>query len=236
MTTKETTTAKKVNHPWSADALLAKAQRYAEDMLSHSPEDWQFGLVSTFVLEFLARAALANISPTLLADPNNSNNFYFALGRTSTAPKFIPRSIDVTMVLTRLREVIPDEFTPEQHGFAAQHFSRRNEELHTGSTLDSTPTAYQQIANPINSEGFTTNAEVNLKTSPPSMTLYKGFFGQTFLLSQSQIVLHEAVHLVTYFGDRELATAATGKVYANTTRDNSEASEDWHNQLKKNCH
>jgi hypothetical protein len=104
------------------------------------------------------------------------------------------------------------------------------------STLDSTPTAYQQIANPINSEGFTTNAEVNLKTSPPSMTLYKGFFGQTFLLSQSQIVLHEAVHLVTYFGDRELATAATGKVYANTTRDNSEASEDWHNQLKKNCH
>jgi len=66
MTTKETTTAKKVNHPWSADALLAKAQRYAEDMLSHSPEDWQFGLVSTFVLEFPARAALANISPTLL--------------------------------------------------------------------------------------------------------------------------------------------------------------------------
>jgi hypothetical protein len=68
------------------------------------------------------------------ADPNNSNNFYFALRRTSTAPKFIPRSIDVTIVLTRLREVIPDEFTPEQHGFAAQHFSRRNEELHTGST------------------------------------------------------------------------------------------------------
>jgi hypothetical protein len=31
MTTKETTAAK-VNHPWSADALLAKAQRYAEDM------------------------------------------------------------------------------------------------------------------------------------------------------------------------------------------------------------
>jgi hypothetical protein len=29
---------------------------------------------------------------------------------------------------------------------------------------------------------------------------------------------------------------APGKVYANTTRDNSEASEDWHNQLKKNCH
>ncbi len=31
MTTKETTAAK-VNHPWSADALLAKAQRYAQDM------------------------------------------------------------------------------------------------------------------------------------------------------------------------------------------------------------
>jgi hypothetical protein len=60
-------------------------------------------------------------------------NFYFAIGHPSTAPKFIPRSIDVTLVLARLREVFPD-FTPEQQGFAAQHLNRRNEELHTGST------------------------------------------------------------------------------------------------------
>jgi hypothetical protein len=131
--TRKKVAAAKVNHQWSADALLAKAQRYAQEMLSHSADDWHFGLISTFVLEFLARAALAKINPTLLADAKDWNNIYFALGRTPTAPRFIPRSIDVTSVLTRLREILPD-FTPEQEGFAAQHVNRRNEELHTGGT------------------------------------------------------------------------------------------------------
>jgi hypothetical protein len=36
--------ATKIVHPWSSDALLAKAQRYAEEMRSYSPGDWQFGL------------------------------------------------------------------------------------------------------------------------------------------------------------------------------------------------
>jgi hypothetical protein len=132
MTTK-TTAAAKVNHPWSADALLKKAQRYAAEMLSYSPDDWQFGLASTFVLEFLARAALSNINPVLLADAKDWNNIYFAIGRTPTAPKFIPRSIDSISVFARLREIIAP-FTPEQEGFAAQHLNRRNEELHTGAT------------------------------------------------------------------------------------------------------
>jgi hypothetical protein len=125
--------ATKTNHPWSADSLLAKAQRYAQEMSSNSGDDWQFGLMSTFVLEFLARAALAKISPVLLADSRSSSNLYFAIGRAPTAPKFIPRSIDVAVVLERLREILP-EFTPEQEGFAAQHVNRRNEELHTGGT------------------------------------------------------------------------------------------------------
>src|SRR5713226_846260 len=129
--TKETKGAAKIIHPWSAEALLAKASRYAEEMQSHSPDDWQFGLSSTFVLEFLARAALANISPVLLADPNDWNNTYYALGGNPKASKFIPRSIDVSSVIKRLRETVP-EFTTEVEGFAAQHVSRRNEELHTG--------------------------------------------------------------------------------------------------------
>src|SRR6266849_4132516 len=98
-----------------------------------SPDDWQFGVSSTFVLEFLACAALARVSPVLLADPNDWNNIYYALGGTPKASKFIPRSVDVASVIKRLREIIP-EFTPEEEGFAAQHVSRRNEELHTGGT------------------------------------------------------------------------------------------------------
>lgn len=129
----QTTKSLKVNHPWSKDALLSKAQRYAEEMLSYPRDDWRFGLNSTFVLEFLARAALANTSPTLLADTKDWNNIYYALGNTPTAPKYLPRSVDLSTVLTRLRDVCPD-FTTELEGFAAQHINRRNEELHAGTT------------------------------------------------------------------------------------------------------
>jgi hypothetical protein len=132
MTTKSPS-ATKALHPWSRDALLAKAQRYAQEMLAHSADEWTFGLTSTFVLEYLARAALANVSPTLLADQRDWNNVYFALGNTPTAPKFVPRSLDVSAVFKYLGDILP-AFTPEQEGFAAQHLNRRNEELHTGGT------------------------------------------------------------------------------------------------------
>lgn len=125
--------ATKTVHPWSKEALLKKAQRYAQEMLSNSRDDWQFGLTSTFVLEFLARASLANISPALLAEPKSWSNLYFSLGHTPNAQKFIPKSIEITEVFARLRDTIP-AFTSELEGFSAQHVSRRNEELHAGST------------------------------------------------------------------------------------------------------
>ena len=127
------TKASKTIHPWSKDALLAKSQRYSQEMRSHSRDDWHFGLTSTFVLEFVARAALSNISPALIAEPKDWNNLYFALGRTPNASKFIPRSIDISTVLLRLRDTVPT-FTSELEGFAALHINRRNEELHTGGT------------------------------------------------------------------------------------------------------
>jgi len=102
-------------------------------MLTNSRDDWRFGLTSTFVLEFLARAALARVNPALLAEPKSWNNLYFSLGHSPNAPKFIPKSIDITEVFTRLRDTTPT-FTSELEGFSAQHISRRNEELHAGST------------------------------------------------------------------------------------------------------
>jgi transcription elongation factor Elf1 len=130
--TKKTTSSSKVAHPWSSEALLAKALRYAQEMQTLSREDWRFGLTSAFVLEFLARSALAETSPALLADAKDWNNIYFALGKQPKAQKFIPKSVDASSVLARLREVIP-AFTTELEGFVAQHISRRNEELHAGS-------------------------------------------------------------------------------------------------------
>lgn len=120
-------------HDWSSEALLAKAQRYIEEMLSHPRDDWRFVFWSTLTLELLSRASLAHVSPTLLADEHDWHNLYFALGHIPTKQKFRPKSVDTGEVLRRLQEVLPS-FTPELHGIAAAHLERRNQELHTGGT------------------------------------------------------------------------------------------------------
>src|SRR5437763_11589298 len=79
--------AKQTLHPWSTDALLAKSQMYFEEMLKHSRDEWQFAHWSSLALELLARSALSQISPTLLADTKGPDNkdwdsTYYALGNT----------------------------------------------------------------------------------------------------------------------------------------------------------
>jgi hypothetical protein len=131
MTTQENQ-SKKTIHPWSSQALFGKALRYATEMQTLISNDWRNGLYSAFVLEFVARSALAFSSPALLADGKDWDNVYFALGHEPTKTKFIPKSIDISAVLKHLREINPT-FTSELEGFAAQHINRRNEELHAGS-------------------------------------------------------------------------------------------------------
>ena len=119
-------------HPWSHDALLTKAQRYAEVMVSHPREEWRFAFWSSLTLELLLRAALARVSPVLLADGRDWNHAYFALGNTPRRTRYVPRSISISEVANRL-ELILDNFTPELKGFCIKHLEIRNEELHTGS-------------------------------------------------------------------------------------------------------
>jgi hypothetical protein len=127
----EAAKAAQIPHPWSSDALLSKAQRYAEMMLEQARDDWRFALWSSLALEFLLRAALARISPTLLADKHDWNNVFFALGNTPRVRGFVAKSIGAAEVATRL-EVILTEFTPETKNFCIRHLTTRNEELHTG--------------------------------------------------------------------------------------------------------
>jgi hypothetical protein len=87
---------------WDSGAMLAKAQRYAEEMQRHAHDDWRFAFWSSLVLELIARSALANVSPVLLADHTNWNNLYHALGHTPNASKFSPKSVAITEVLSRL--------------------------------------------------------------------------------------------------------------------------------------
>ncbi|WP_288356080.1 hypothetical protein [uncultured Cycloclasticus sp.] len=116
---------------WDKDALLIKAQRYSEQMLQHDPTDWQFVLWSSFALEFLSRAALSNVSPVLLADQKNWHNIFHALGHEPNAKKFLPKSIIVADVLSRLSEIYPD-FNSELELFCIGHTGMRNAELHSG--------------------------------------------------------------------------------------------------------
>jgi hypothetical protein len=118
--------------PWDPDALYAKALRYVQRMGELDKDDWEYALWSSFSLEFLARAALANVTPALLAETDKSwSSLYAALGFTPTEEKFAPKSIAISEVFKRLSAILPT-FTKEYESFCIQHTGRRNAELHSG--------------------------------------------------------------------------------------------------------
>jgi hypothetical protein len=132
---KKTVIPAAIPQEWDAEALYTKAQRYVERMQSEASDHPEHALWSSFALELLARAALANVSPALLADTNERNwqNLFHSLGFTPTEQKFSPRSIGIVEVLKRLKEILLD-FDNELEGFCVVHTGKRNAELHTGAT------------------------------------------------------------------------------------------------------
>lgn len=121
-----------VPEAWSAQALYTKAVRYAEKMTLSPSDSWEHALWSGFSLELLARAALGNLSPALLADHQKWGNISHALGFPPFEAKFSPNSIGMSVVLLRLRALLPD-FGTELENFCVAHTGRRNSELHSGA-------------------------------------------------------------------------------------------------------
>jgi hypothetical protein len=69
---------------WERDPLWAKSRLFLERAFDEPREDPLFGLWCSLGLELLARAALASVSPTLLAEPDNEHRFLLhALNRGS---------------------------------------------------------------------------------------------------------------------------------------------------------
>jgi hypothetical protein len=124
-------TGKPTQHGWSPEALFSKALLYVGEMEKYAPDDWQHWLWASLSLELLARAALAGISPTLLADRSNWRNVYHALGHPPTAKRFAPGSIKIGEVLAILHELRP-EFTKELLDSCTEQCGHRNAELHSG--------------------------------------------------------------------------------------------------------
>jgi len=116
---------------WSSEALLSKAILYVEEMERYTAEDWQFGFWASLSLEFIARASLSHISPTLLANRKDWRNIHHALGHPPTLLGFTPTSVTTAEVMSILKEILP-EFTSELAGSCIKHSNRRNAELHTG--------------------------------------------------------------------------------------------------------
>jgi hypothetical protein len=132
---KKTIVPADIPQDWDADALNSKAQRYVERMQAEPSDGWEHALWSSFALELLARAALSNVSPALLADTSERcwQHLFHSLGFTPTEPKFSPRSIAIVEVFKRLKEILP-EFDNELEAFCVVHTGKRNAELHSGAT------------------------------------------------------------------------------------------------------
>lgn len=120
------------NH-WDESTLWAKAVLYTRLATESDRDSWLYPFWNSLALEFVARAALAHISPTLLADTSSGDvtNLFYALGRVPATAGL--KSAASTEVINRCERLFP-EFTTEQRKFCAGLMGRRNEELHSGST------------------------------------------------------------------------------------------------------
>jgi len=115
---------------WERDPLLAKSRLFFEQAFDETPDDPKFCLWCSFGVEVLARAALASISPTLLAEPDKEHrNLLYALNRGSE--RAARKSIGTAQVLALCNELFP-EFTKDDLTATLALVNRRNEELHTG--------------------------------------------------------------------------------------------------------
>ncbi len=115
---------------WDKDALIAKAKLYIQRAFeTESRGSEVFPFWATIGLEFLGRAVLANVHPSLLADPQTPEAVLFAcgIGDASSA-----KSVHAKTVFARCC-LISADFTKADFAFCMSLMERRNEELHTSA-------------------------------------------------------------------------------------------------------
>ena len=116
---------------WERDPLWAKARLFFERALNTRREDPAFGLWCSLGLELLARAALASISPALLAEHDREQkNLLHAIHPQFQIPQ--PKSISASLVFQLCDKIFP-AFTTEDSKISLALLNRRNEELHSGA-------------------------------------------------------------------------------------------------------
>ncbi len=115
---------------WDKNSLLSKSKIFFEKAFQEDKEQIFFGLNCAMGLEVLSRAAIAKISPALLAEPDKDHQHLLHALNLGSA-KIQKKSISTAQVLVLCKTLIP-EFTEENHKTAVALINRRNEEVHTG--------------------------------------------------------------------------------------------------------
>ena len=113
---------------WDKDALVAKATVYIQRAFEEESRDSElFPFWATIGLEFVGRAVLASIHPSLLADPQTPEAVMYACGIGDASKA---KSVHAKTVFARCR-LIADGFTESDFVQCMSLIEKRNEELHT---------------------------------------------------------------------------------------------------------
>ena len=113
---------------WNPELLFLKSKLYLERANEVDHKRHEFPLWSSLALEFLARAALTRVHPSLNADPTHPESLLYACGIEGTQQ---PKSLPLHAVLLRLEKVVPG-FGKTQRELCDYLALLRNDELHSG--------------------------------------------------------------------------------------------------------
>jgi hypothetical protein len=114
---------------WERDPLWVKAKLFLGRAFEQDAEDPLYGLWCSLGLELLARAAVASVSPLLLADPDPAQrSLLHALGHGSTNTK--PKSVTAVQVIDLCSTLFGD-FNKDDLKSCRALIDRRNAELHS---------------------------------------------------------------------------------------------------------
>lgn len=116
---------------WDRDPLWAKARLFFQNAFNTRRDDPQFGLLCSFGLELLGRAAVASVSPALLALPDNEHKNLLHAVHNESQLQF-PQSISANLVFKLCKRMFVD-FSEDDHAIALALLNRRNAELHSGA-------------------------------------------------------------------------------------------------------
>lgn len=114
---------------WSKETLWSKADLYTERALLHEQGSELFLFWYSLAFEFLLRAAVAHVSPALLAGNDWRNTLYAVKG--TLLPKHRATSKPTKEVLEICKALIPD-VDNDVWSFCETLIHKRNEELHSG--------------------------------------------------------------------------------------------------------